>query len=60
VAKCWGIGRQAEQILKGDLIMWYNWEKNKLADFLEALLQANPTMEGLDEVIDYCIERGII
>jgi hypothetical protein len=35
-------------------------ENNKLADFLEALLQANPTMEGLDEAIDYCIERGII
>ena len=35
-------------------------ENNTLADFLESLLQTNPTMEGLDEAIDYCIERGII
>ncbi len=35
-------------------------EDNKLADFLESLLQANPTMKGLDEAIDYCIERGLI
>lgn len=35
-------------------------ENNKLADFLASLLEANPFMEGLDEAIDYCIERGII
>lgn len=35
-------------------------ENNALADFLESLLEANPFMEGLDEVIDYCIERGLI
>ena len=34
--------------------------ENKLAEFLEALLQANPFLEGLDEAIDYCIERGLI
>ena len=34
--------------------------ENKLLEFLNRLVESGVQFEGLDEAIDYCIERGLI
>jgi len=34
--------------------------ENKLLEFLNRLVESGVVFEGLDEAIDYCIERGLI
>ena len=34
--------------------------ENKLLEFLNRLVESGVQLEGLDEAIDYCIERGLI
>ena len=34
--------------------------ENKFLEFLNRLVESGVQFEGLDEAIDYCIERGLI